>query len=99
MQASKQVALRTSTVPNQENGETWNITASIFNEEKQAQSQHSIRFQNKKASSTKNSSHKGKILEYYIYEVVLSELNKYKQIDEKHNGMIRIIDSKMFVID
>jgi len=40
-----------------------------------------------------------RILEYYIYRVVLSKLNKYKQIDGKYNGIIRIIDSKIFIID
>lgn len=94
-QAPKQVTLRASTAPNQENGGTRDVTASVFNEEKRARSQHSIESHNEKAGSTKNSSHKGEILENHLYRVVLSELNKYKQTDGKHNGIIRIIDSKM----
>ena len=37
VQVPKQVTLRVSTAPNQENRGTWNVTASIFNEEKWAQ--------------------------------------------------------------
>ncbi|KAL9714988.1 hypothetical protein Ac2012v2_001648 [Leucoagaricus gongylophorus] len=36
VQAPKQVILRASTAPNQENGGTRDVTASVFNEEKWA---------------------------------------------------------------
>ena len=37
VQVPKQVTLRVSTAPNQENRGTWDVTAFIFNEEKWAQ--------------------------------------------------------------
>ena len=101
-QALKQDTLRTSSSPkgytdlNRDNEGTRVVTASIdSNTEKRKRSQHSIAPQIEKAGSVKNSNHKGEILENQLYRVVLSELNKYKAKDEKYNGIIRIIDSKM----
>ncbi len=41
---------------------------------------------------------KAKVLENHLYKVVLSKLNKYKQIDGKYNRIIRIINFKMLQI-
>jgi len=105
-QAHKQDTLRASSTAvkdcyssdalNRDNEGTRDITASIdSNTEMRSRNQHSIAPQSEKAGSVKNSTHKGEILENQLYRVVLSELNKYKAPDGKHNGIIRIIDSKM----
>jgi group II intron reverse transcriptase/maturase len=81
---------------NRDDGGTRDVTAStdlLF--DKRARSQHSIATQSEKGGSVKNSSHKGEILENYLYRVVLSELNKYKTSEGKYNGIIRILDSNM----
>jgi retron-type reverse transcriptase len=95
-QAPKQESLRATTAPNQDNEGIRDVTASInLNIDKRTRSQNSIASQSKKAGSVKNSNHKGEILENQLYKVVLSELNKYKEMDGKYNGIIRIIKSKM----
>lgn len=95
-QAPKQVSLGAANAPNQDNGGTRDVTASIsIKEDMRARSQHSIEPQSEKAGSAKNSKHKGEILEKQLYRVILSDLNKYKEADGKFNGIIRIIDSKM----
>nr|AYM32748.1 hypothetical protein DXG00_000013 [Termitomyces sp.] len=58
-------------------------------------SQHSIAPQSEKAGSDKNPTPKGEILELRLYRVVLKELDKYKTMNGKYNGIIRIIDSTM----
>jgi len=95
-QAPKQVSLRASSALNQDDGGTRDVTASTdLAFDKRARSQHSIATLSEKAGSVKNSTHKGEILENYLYRVILSELNKYKTSEGKFNGIIRIIDSKM----
>jgi hypothetical protein len=95
-QAPKQDTLRATTTLNRDNGGTRDVTASVDQKiDMRARSQHSIASQSEKAGSVKNSNHKGEILENQLYRVVLSDLNKYKAMDGKYNGIIRIIDSKM----
>jgi hypothetical protein len=95
-QAPKQDNLGAKYAPNLDNGGTRDVTAStdLFSD-KRARSQHSIVPQNEKAGSAKNSIHKNEILEYKLYRVVISELNKYETSEGKYNGIIRIIDSEM----
>lgn len=95
-QAPKQDDLRAANALNPENRGTRDVTASFYNKIiMRTRSQHSIAPQSEKAGSAKNSTTTGEILELRLYRVVLKELNKYKTVDGKYNGIIRIIDSIM----